>query len=76
MHGNSNEPPLVGNPFYCESMCGKNREVNWDRSHTAVQLEDCEDFFFSLFSYDSVWIDNFPKKWVMHLFKIKLCNVQ
>ena len=54
VHGNSNEPPLVGNPFYCESMCGKNREVNWDRSHTAVQLEDCEDFFFSLFSYDSV----------------------
>ena len=50
---NCNEPPLVNTTFYCELSCDKNREGHWDGKYVAIQLEDCADFFFTLFSYDS-----------------------
>ena len=53
MHNDANKPPLVDNPFYHESSYVNNCEGHWDGNHAAMPLEDCVDFFFALFSYDS-----------------------
>jgi len=41
---------LKDNPFYKEFDYGKNRDGYWDGNHTALQLEDVADFFYTLFS--------------------------
>ena len=51
MRNNVNKLPLVDNPFYQEFSCEKNREGHCDANHAAVQLEDCVDLFFTLFSH-------------------------
>ena len=41
---------LTSNPFHRDFECCKAREVHWDGSHAAVQVDDTADFFFALFS--------------------------
>ena len=43
---------LKSNPFCRSFEDGKHRKGYWDGNHASTQLEDCNDFFFTLFSSD------------------------
>ena len=50
--GTDKKVPLKSNPFHRDFEHGKHRKGHWDGNHASVQLEDCNDFFFTLFSSD------------------------
>ena len=45
-----NEKNIEIPSFYRDFECSKERECYWDGNHAAIQIEDCTDFFFALFS--------------------------
>jgi len=48
--GKTMKPKLLSNPWYRDFEYGKSRKGYWDGNHTAVQLEDAVDIFYTLFN--------------------------
>jgi len=52
VYGKTEKPDLTENPWYRDFEYGKNRNGFWDGNHTAIQLEDAVDMFYTLFSVE------------------------